>query len=115
MILRTDYSGTSTKWIRTKPRVVLIVPAVILVDKHSDCQKLPFINGPVGGMDIPTKRVGSTLLTPHVGAINGIDGRGGMLRHVKEHGKVTNRAALAKNKLNVFAISKKVGKPKKSH
>jgi hypothetical protein len=51
LVLGTEYSGTRTEGIRTTPRVVPTVPPVDMVEPHSDCQELPSINGPVGGMD----------------------------------------------------------------
>jgi hypothetical protein len=57
-------------------------------------------------MDIPTKGVGSTLLTPQVGAFGRLDGQGGMMRHVTEHIRARNKAdygaALYKNKQHVL-------------
>jgi hypothetical protein len=47
--------------------------------------KLSSINGSVGGTDIPTNGVGSTLLNLHVGSNSGLDGRGGTVHHVTEH------------------------------
>jgi hypothetical protein len=91
-VLRTEYSGTGTEGIQTTPRVVPTVPPVILVGPHSDYLKLSSINGSVGGMDIPTKGVGSTLLNPHVGSNSGLDGRGGTVHHVTEHSRAGDRA-----------------------
>jgi hypothetical protein len=81
------HSGTSTEGIQSIPRVVPTVPPVMLVDPHSDCQELPSINVPVGGMGTPTEGERSTLLNPQVGTNSGLDGRGGTVHHVTEHGR----------------------------
>jgi hypothetical protein len=93
-----SYTGISTKVIQSTPRVVPTVPPVLLVDKHSDCQNLPSINGSVGGMGIPTKGVESTLLSPQVGASSGLDKGRRSLHHVTDHSRAGSRN---KQKLSV--------------
>jgi hypothetical protein len=59
-------------------------------------------------MDIPTKGVRIYMVNSPVGALSGLDGQGGMMRHVTEHIRATNKAAygaaMYKNKRNVLPL-----------
>jgi hypothetical protein len=101
-VLGTDIqSGTDTEAIQATPIVVPTVPPAMLVGPHSDCQNLPSINGSVGGMDIPTDGVGSTLLYPQVGISSGLDGCGGTVHHVTEHWRARTGPVVELGKLKI--------------